>query len=139
MRKFFALFLIGFSIFAQNKKSFTILLPGVEQIKSRKYAKGIILAGSFLSFSVAAFVENKKGYDFYDKYKVAADLDSVVYYRSKTEDSFKRRNIFILGAFSIWVLHIIDLKFFSKKGKKKTSIGGGIEKGGLNICFNFSF
>jgi len=116
-----------------------MLLPGVEQVKSRKYAKGIILAGSFLSLSVAAFIENKKGYDFYDKYKAAADMDSVVYYRSKTEDSFKRRNIFILGAFSVWALHIIDLKFLSKKGKKKTSIGGGIEKGGFSICFNLGF
>lgn len=139
-RKFIALVFLTFLVFpssaSKKKKSFTLIIPGIEQIKSGRYVKGILLAGGFVSFTAGALIKNKDGYRYYDKYRAATTPDSAVFYRKKTEENFKERNFFILGAVGVWVIHMFDLKF---SGKKKAAIGGGIEKGNFYLGFRFSF
>jgi hypothetical protein len=57
-------------------------------------------------------------------------------FRQNTEKNLKKRNLFLVGIASIWVIHIIDLKFFkSKKGGVKGEIG----KNNINIGFYYHF
>ena len=136
MKKLLVSLLLSLLIFPSDKKSFTLLIPGMEQFKEKKYAKATVLAGSFLGFTIAAILKNQDGYKYYDRYRAATDPDSAVYYRKKTEQSFRDRNFFILGAIGVWLIHIIDLEV---SRKKKARIGGGIEKGNLYICFAYRF
>ncbi len=137
-RKIFCIILFSLVVFPApvKKKSFTLIIPGIKQIKSREYVKGIILAGSFFGFAIGAFLKNRDGYKYYDLYKAATDSDTAVYYRRKTEGSFKDRNFFMLGALGVWVVHILDIKF---SDRKRASIGGGVEKGNLYLGFRLSF
>lgn len=132
----FVLLFISVIFPANSKKNISLLIPGVEQIRHRRYVKGIFLATTFVGFTLGAILKNRDGYKYYDLYKKATDPDSAVFYRKKTEESFKDRNFFILGAVGVWVIHMLDLKF---SGRKKAAIGGGIEKGNLYLGVRFSF
>lgn len=104
--------------------SITMFIPGIHQLASGKYVKGTILLGSFLSCITGAVIHNNKGNDWYKKYIDSTNVEEITLFRQKTEKSFKKRNLFIVGALSVWALHIIDLKFFkSKKGGVKGEVG----------------
>ena len=125
---------------SNQKKSktipFSMLIPGVEQIKSKKYVKGALLLGTFLGSTLGAFHHNKKGSDWYDKYQNSTNVDDVILFRQRTEDHLKKRNLFIAGIFSVWLVHIIDLKFF-KSGK--AGVKGTVSKNEINIGFYYLF
>jgi hypothetical protein len=104
--------------------SITMFIPGIHQLASGKYVKGTILLGSFLSCITGAVIHNNKGNDWYKKYSDSTNVEEIILFRQKTEKSLKKRNLFIVGALSVWALHIIDLKFFkSKKGGVKGEVG----------------
>jgi hypothetical protein len=104
--------------------SITMFIPGIHQLASGKYVKGTILLGSFLSCITGAVIHNNKGNNWYEKYIDSTNVEEIVLFRQKTEKSLKKRNLFIVGALSVWALHIIDLKFFkSKKGGVKGEVG----------------
>lgn len=132
--------------FAEEKKnsdekktktiSFSMLIPGVEQIKSKKYVKGSLLLSAFIGSALGAFHYNKKGNDWYDKYQNSTNVDDIILFRQRTEDHLKKKNLFIAGIFSVWLVHIIDLKFF-KSGKG--GVKGTVSKNEINIGFYYHF
>jgi hypothetical protein len=115
--------------------SITMLIPGIHQLKSKKYAKGTILLGSFIGCITGAVIQNNKGNDWYRKYKESTNVEEIVLLRQSTEKSLKKRNFFIVGILSVWVLHIIDLKFFKTK---KGGVKGEVGKNSFNIGFYYS-
>ncbi|MGD2087909.1 MAG: hypothetical protein PVH61_17155 [Candidatus Aminicenantes bacterium] len=116
--------------------SITMFIPGIHQLASGKYVKGTILLGSFLSCITGAVIHNKKGNDWYEKYINSTNVEEIILFRQKTEKSLKKRNLFMVGIFSVWILHILDLKFFkSKKGGVKGEVG----KNSFNIGFYYTF
>ena len=136
------IFLVAVSTaFSKEKESFdsklpiTYVVPGIEQIKRGYYLKGIILFSSFSSCIGEAIINNNKGNDYYEKYLNSKIVDEIVLLREKTEQSFRRRNYFLIGAFSIWIFNLIDLQFFSReKGVK-----GELSKNGFSISFYYTF
>ncbi|MCP5049478.1 MAG: hypothetical protein GY940_20070 [bacterium] len=111
-------------------------IPGLYQLKSRKYLKGSLLLGSFLTAIAGTIAFNNKGNDWYDKYKNSTNVEDIRMFRDQTEKSFKKRNIFIAGIFSVWLVHILDLKF-SKSGK--TGVTSDIGKNKINFNFYYRF
>lgn len=116
--------------------SITKLIPGIEQIKSGKYAKGTLLLSSFIGSITGAVIYNKKGSDWYDKYKNSTNVEDIIIFRQNTEKNLKKRNLFLVGIASIWVIHIIDLKFFKSK---KGGVTGEVGKNTINIGFHYHF
>lgn len=119
-----------------KKVSILMVIPGVQQLKSGKYVKGSLLLGSFIGSVTGAFVYNKKGSDWYDKYLTSTNVEEIILFRQETEKNLKKRNLFIAGIFSVWLAHIIDLKFF-KSGKG--GVKGELGKNKFNISFYYSF
>ena len=113
-----------------------MFIPGIQQLKSKKYVKGSLLLGSFIGSVAGAVVYNKKGSDWYDKYSNSTNVEDIILFRQETEKSLKKRNLFIVGIFSVWLVHIIDLKFF-KSGKG--GVKGEVGKNKINIGFYYSF
>ena len=104
--------------------SITMFIPGIHQLAAGQYVKGTILLGSFLGCITGAVIHNHKGNGWYEKYIDSTNVEGIIRFRQKTEKSLKKRNLFIVGALSVWAIHIIDLKFFkSKKGGVKGEVG----------------
>jgi hypothetical protein len=119
-----------------KKVSILMVIPGLQQLKSGKYVKGSLLLGSFIGSVTGAFVYNKKGSDWYDKYLKSTDVEEIILLRQSTEKNLKKRNLFIAGILTVWLVHIIDLKFF-KSGKG--GVKGEMGKNKFNISFYYSF
>ena len=115
--------------------SISMFIPGIQQLKSGKYVKGTIFLVSFIGTVAGTFAYNKKGNDWYEKYQNSTDVDDIIRFREETEKSFKKRNLFIAGIFTVWLVHVIDLKFFNKKGGVKGEVG----KNSINIGFYYCF
>lgn len=111
-------------------------IPGVYQLKSKKFAKGGILFCAFSAAIVGAVIENKRGNDLYEKYLASEDPGEVMALRKQTEKKFKNRNYYIAGTLGIWLLHLLDLKFFNKK---KGGIKGEVTKKSMHIGFYYTF
>ena len=122
----------------KEKQGISIIkfIPGVYQIKSGKYLKGGILLSAFTAAVIGAFIENKRGNDLYKKYMDSTDVEEVVSLRKQTEKKFKNRNYYFAGAFGIWLLHLLDLKFFKNK---KGGIKGDVTKKNISIGFYYTF
>lgn len=110
--------------------------PGAYQIKSKKYLKGGVLFCAFTAAIVGAVLENNRGNDLYEKYLASQDVEEIVALRKQTEKKFKNRNYYIAGAFGIWLLHLLDLKFFKNK---KGGVKGEVTKKSVNISFYYTF
>ena len=145
-----SLFLISYTIYplnaqnttprtTKNKKnegktiSLIKFIPGLQQIKQKKYFKGSLLFGSFLATTSGAFIFNNNGNNWYDKYKNSTNVSDIVYFRDRAEKNFRNRNLAIIGIFSVWLVHIIDLKFFKPKKKSNRTISAGLT---ANVGFN---
>ena len=102
--------------------SLAMVIPGIQQIKNKQYFKGSLFLAAFVGTAAAAFYYNKKGNDWYAKYLASTNVEEIVLSRKNTETNLKKRNLFLVGVFSVWLLHIIDLKFFKpgKSGVKST-------------------
>lgn len=138
-----SLLLVVLPVYAKEKKesrdntiSILKFLPGLHQLKSRKYVKGVLLLGSFAGAVTGAILYNNKGNDWYDKYRQSTNIEEITQFRKHTEESFKKRNLCVIGMVSVFILHIIDLKF-SKSGK--TGVKSDINKGRIGIGFYFKF
>ena len=116
--------------------SITKFIPGVRQLKTKQYVKGTLLLGSFIGAAAAALTFNKKGNDWYDKYRASTNVEEIVLFRKNTEKNLKKRNLFIAGIFSVWLLHILDLKFFKSK---KSGIEGRVSHNEINIGIYYRF
>ncbi|MGE5340035.1 MAG: hypothetical protein ACM3SY_01020 [Candidatus Omnitrophota bacterium] len=95
--------------------SITLFIPGIEQLKTGKTIKGTLLLGAFTASIVGAFVYNHQGLNWFDDYQQSTHVQDIIYFRSQTEKSFKKRNLCIAGIFSVWLVHLIDLKFFKSE------------------------
>jgi len=116
----------------------SLFIPGVYQLKNNQYIKGGLLLGAFAASISAALIFNKKGNDWYDKYRNSTNIDEIVRLRDKTEKTFKKRNLCIAGIFSVWLVHIIDVKFFKPK-KGKAGVKGEAGNNTLSVGFYCSF
>jgi hypothetical protein len=119
-----------------NSIPITLVIPGIEQIKNKQYFKGPLLLGAFIGSAAAAFYYNKKGNDWYARYKASTNVEQIILYRENTESNLKKRNIYLISMFSIWILHVIDLKFFKPK---KNGITGSVGKNEINIGVYYTF
>lgn len=82
-------------------------------MKAKNYLKGTLFFTSFVSLVAGSFIYNNNGNNWYDKYQGTINVEEVVLYRGKAEKSFKNRNMCLIGIASVWLLHILDLKFLS--------------------------
>jgi hypothetical protein len=111
-------------------------IPGAYQIKSGKILKGGILLSAFTAAVIGAIIENKRGNDLYEKYLESTDVEEIVSLRREAEKKFKNRNYYIAGTFGIWLLHLLDLKFFKNK---KGGIQGEVTQKNISIGFYYTF
>jgi hypothetical protein len=114
----------------------TMFIPGIRQLQTGKYVKGTLFLCSFIGTAAGAFIYNKKGSDWYEKYRDSTNVDEITRFRAETEKSFKKRNLFMVGIFTVWLAHIIDLEFFKSK---KTGVKGEVGKNSVNIGFYYCF
>lgn len=127
---------------AQDKKqkgkavSLSLFIPGIHQFKTKQYAKGTLLLGSFAGCIAGALAYNKKGNDLYRQYQASIDVTEIGALRVRAEKSFRKRNLFFIGMFTVWASHVLDLKFF-KKGKG--GVKGEVGKDSINIGIYYSF
>ena len=110
------------------------IIPGIYQLKSGDVVKGGLLLGSFAGCITGAILENNRGNDYYGKYLDSINVEEIVKLRQNTESSFKKRNYYMAGVLGVWLIHLLDLTFFSKK---KYGVQGGISKN--RICISFYF
>jgi hypothetical protein len=111
------------------------LIPGIEQIQNKKYLKGTLFITGFIASITGALINNHSGYSFYNRYLESNNIQNITFLRKNSEAAFRRRNIFLAGAFSIWMFHLIDLKIFKKGGRIKSEISLAIDNFGWNIYF----
>lgn len=114
----------------------SLIIPGIEQIKNKQYFKGSLFLAAFMGSAAAAFYFNKKGNDWFDKYQASTNVEQIILYRKNTETNLKRRNLFLVSLFSVWLLHVLDLKFF-KPGK--TGVKSSLGKNEIDIGFYYNF
>jgi hypothetical protein len=120
----------------QEAISVTMFIPGIYQLKNKKILKGTILLGSFIGSLAGALSYNKRGNNWYEKYLNSTKVDDIIMFRQQTEKCLKRRNFCIGGMFFVWLLHILDLKFF-KSGKG--GIKGDFGQNKINLGFYYTF
>ena len=111
-------------------------IPGIEQIKQKRYLKGGLLAGAFATTIVGAVVANSRGYDYYDRYLASTDVDEIIDLRQRSERCFKTRNALIVGIFAVVVIHLVDIKFFSKK---RGGLKGEIKNNSIHLGVYYNF
>lgn len=116
--------------------SLAMVIPGIQQIKNKQYIKGSLFLAAFVGSAAAAFYYNKKGNDWYARYQASTNVEEIVLFRKNTETSLKKRNLFLVSVFSVWLLHILDLKFF-KPGK--SGVKGNVGKNEIDIGVYYSF
>ena len=111
-------------------------IPALPQLISGKVLKGSLLLGACLTTIAGTIWANQKGNDYYDQYLVSTDVEEVIELRAKAEKSYRSRNYFIIGMVSVWVLHLLDLKFFKTK---KGGVKGEVKNNSLYFGFYYSF
>ncbi len=113
----------------------TKFIPGIQQLKTKQYLKGTLLLTALIGTTTAALTFNKKGNDWYNKYQNSTNIEEIALFRKNTEKNLKKRNLFIAGILSIWIIHIIDLKFFkSKKSRIKSQVSYNEINIGIYYC-----
>jgi hypothetical protein len=111
-------------------------IPGIPQLKSGNTIKGLLLLGSFLGVVTGTVVYNHLGNQSYQKYQHSTNVEEILLYRQQTERNFKKRNLCLVGLFSVWLIHILDLKFF-KSGK--VGVKSDVGKNNIDVGFYYSF
>lgn len=123
-----------------EKKTKTIpitkFIPGIQQLKKKQYLKGTLLLTALIGTTTAALTFNKKGNDWYNKYQNSTNIEEITLFRKNTEKNFKKRNLFIAGIFSVWLIHILDLKFSKSK---KSGIKTQVNHNEINIGIYYRF
>jgi len=150
-----ALLLLSFSCFGSEygedvseDRSFgslqkSLLIPGWGQVAEKKYVKGAAFLSAEIFCLYKIFENNHRGNKNYLLYKEAGNAEDVIKYRDLTEKYDKRRNLFILGAFGIWAVNLIDIYIFvNNKDNKEKNFNIQLESGqnrmfGFTLSFNF--
>ncbi len=116
----------------------SLLYPGWGQIIEKEYVKGIGFVLAETTLILSAIVMNNKSNDYYDKYKIAENVDDVIFYRQKTEEFDKKRNILILSAAFVWVVNLVDIYIHVKKKRRRLKLS--FEKRNEEyFCINFTY
>jgi len=120
-----------------EKENISIIkyIPGLQQIKTKKYLKGGVLLSSFIICITGAVISDNKGNEIYDKYIISKNIDEIIELREKTEILFKRRNLYIIGSGLVFLFHLFDLKF----SKEKSGVKGEIKNNSIGIGFYYKF
>jgi len=118
-----------------NLISVSYFIPGIKQIEEKRYIKGILFLSSFIGSVSFAIIENNNGNSYYEQYLKSTNIEEIIELRDNTEKSYKKRNYFLISAFSIWILHLLDLKFFTKKSGVTGEINKDTFSLGIYLCF----
>ena len=116
----------------------SLIYPGWGQIIEKKYVKGLSFMIIETGLIISAIIINNKSNDFYNDYKNATSIDDVIYYRHKTEEFDKNRNLLILSAAFVWVVNLIDIYIHVKKKKRRLKLSL-IKKDEKTFALNFSY
>ncbi len=116
--------------------SISKFIPGVHQLEMKKYVKGSLLLGAFTGSIIGAIIFNKKGNDWYEKYKESINVEEIAQFRRNTEKAIRKRNLCIVGIVSVWLVHVIDLQF-SKSDK--AGVKGEAGKNSINLGLYYRF
>lgn len=119
----------------EEKVSIIKYIPGLQQIKTKKYFKGGVFLSSFIAGIAGAVIYNSRGNDSYDNYLQSKDTDEIVELRKTTENFFKKRNLFIIGSGVVFLLHLFDLKF----SNKKSGVKGEIKNNSIGVSLYYGF
>ncbi|MCP4213126.1 MAG: hypothetical protein GY765_00650 [bacterium] len=121
-----------------KKKTVSIIkfIPGIAQMKAGQTIKGGLLLGSFIGSVTGTVIHNHKGNQWYGKYSDSTNVEEVVRFRKVTENHLKKRNLFIIGIASTWLLHVLDLKLFKSD---KAGITGAITNKTIDIGIYYAF
>lgn len=135
-RKFISWFLLANILFlvisaiAEEEKKLSsleksIIFPGWGQICEKRYFEGIIFVTSEIFCLAGIFKNGREGNKYYKLYKSADNTYDAIKYRDLTIKFDKRRNRFIAGAISVWVLNLLDMSLIIKKEKNMILKFGG--------------
>lgn len=116
--------------------SLVLFIPGLFQFRHRQYIKGIMFLGAFSGCVAGAIASNNNGNHWYERYKRSLNVDDIVRYREITEQRFKTRNFFIAGIFTVWLVHLLDVKLFKSP---KTGVKSDVGQNYISIGFYHFF
>lgn len=103
------------------KKS--LLFPGFGQFGEKQYLKGVVFSGTEIFCIIQAVIHDRRGNDFYWKYRMSQTRSDAVENRRMTERNDRTRNAFIIAGAGVWILNMVDmLVFVKKKQRKKVSL-----------------
>ena len=72
---------------SQGKKtkaiSITMFIPGIHQLKSGQYVKGILLLGSFAGCIAGTVIYNNKGNNWYQQYLQSTNVEEIIRLRER--------------------------------------------------------
>ena len=118
----------------------SLLMPGWGQLAEKRYVEGILFLSAELLALYGVLTNNRKGNQYYDKYRAADNVDDALEFRELTEKYDTKRNQHLLVAAGIWAVNLIDI-YFIIKGRKKRENGLGlrVESGAKNLAFTLSY
>lgn len=116
----------------------SLLYPGWGQIIEKQYIKGFGFMLLETGLIISAIIINNKSNEYYNDYKNATNIDDVIYWRQKTEEFDKNRNLLILSAAFVWVVNLIDIYIHVKKKKRRLKLGF-IKKDEKTFALNFTY
>lgn len=108
----------------QKKTSFgslqkSLLIPGWGQIAEKRYIEGAIFLGAEVFCLAKIFSYIHKGSTQYDLYKSADNMEDAARYRKSTEKNDGARNQYILAAFGVWAVNLVDIYVIVKGRQDK--------------------
>ena len=97
----------------------SLLLPGWGQIAEKRYIEGAIFLGAEIFCLAKIFSFIHKGNTQYDLYKAADNMEDAVRYRKLTEKNDASRNQYIVAAFGVWAVNLVDIYVIVKGRQNK--------------------
>ncbi|MEN8152486.1 MAG: DUF5683 domain-containing protein [Acidobacteriota bacterium] len=118
---------------ATGKKALekSLIFPGLGQLIEKKYFNGILFITGELFCITNFLINNSRGNEAYENYKIADTTENAIIWREKVEKYDKKRNIFLLAGAGIWILNLVDI-FIHIKKKYKRNISLSIKNGKNN-------
>jgi len=124
---------------ASLKKS--LFLPGWGQFAEKHTVEGIAFLTAEIFCVYKVLSNNRKGNENYELYKEAVGIDDAVRFRDLTETYDRRRNLYMLAAFGVWAVNLIDIYVIVKNHeKKKDTLSIKLEHGeNARLAFSITF
>lgn len=104
---------------AKKELKKSLLFPGLGQFGEKQYLKGIAFSGAEIFCIIQAVIHDRRGNDFYWKYRMSQTGSDAVEYRRMTERNDRTRNAFIVAGAGVWLLNMVDMFVFVKKKYRK--------------------